>query len=530
MRARWFVRGDLDGFFGLALDNLIQLLLIVSLCRGLLGFDDALLFGRVLPAVGLSLLVGNLFYAWQGMRLARREGRSDVCALPYGINTVSLFIYVFLVMLPVKLDVLAQTNDAKLATEAAWQAGIVACLGSGLIELLGAFVVDRVRRHVPRAALLSTLAGIALTFISLDFLFRTYAAPLVGLATFAVVCLVYFGGVRFKGGIPGGLVAVALGTALCWVTGLASGAMPTGTMGLRLPLPVLGDLFSSLDYIEPYFSVIFAMGLFNLFGSLQNLDSAEAAGDRYPTHPSLAANGVGTLVAAAFGSCFPTTIYIGHPGWKGLGARLGYSWLNGAFMTVVCLTGTVGVIAWAVPIEAGMAIVLWIAIVITAQAFQATPRAHAPAVVVGLMPGVAAWGALMLKAGARSALKLESGVQAASTKFGPGLGTVLSEDKVHVSGVFSLAEGGIFTAMLLAAAVVGVIERRFRLAAAWCFAGAVLSWFGLMHGWQWTGADTALDDLGWGVASEAALGYAVMGLVFLLAPVVGRTETAEPHA
>ena len=84
--------------------------LIVALCKAMLGFDDALLYGRVLPAVGLSLLVGNLFYAWQGMKLARREGRDDVCALPYGINTVSLIVFVFLVMLPVRLDVMARTD------------------------------------------------------------------------------------------------------------------------------------------------------------------------------------------------------------------------------------------------------------------------------------------------------------------------------------------------------------------------------------------------------------------------------------
>ncbi len=129
------------------------------------------------------------------------------------------------------------------------------------------------------------------------------------------------------------------------------------------------------------------MGLFNVIGSLQNIESAEAAGDPYETRPSLLVNGVGTLAAALFGSCFPTTIYIGHPGWKALGARAGYSILNGAFVTIVALTGTLALIAWAVPVDAGMAIVLWIGIVISAQAFQATPREHAPAVVVGLLPG-----------------------------------------------------------------------------------------------------------------------------------------------
>src|SRR6185369_1836352 len=91
------------------------------------------------------------------------------------------------------------------------------------------------------------------------------------------------------------------------------------------------------------------------------------------------------------------------PGWKAMGARAGYSIANGAFFTLVALTGTLSAIAWAVPIEAGMAIVLWIGIVITSQAFEATPRAHAPAVVLGLLPGVGAWGALMAKSGLRAA-------------------------------------------------------------------------------------------------------------------------------
>ena len=118
---------------------------------------------------------------------------------------------------------------------------------------------------------------------------------------------------------------------------------------------------------------------------------------------SLVINGIGSVAAALFGSAFPTTIYIGHPGWKALGARAGYSVLNGAFVTIICVTGTLAWIAWAIPIDAGMAIVLWIGIVISAQAFQATPREHAPAVVVGLLPGIGAWGALMAKNGLRAA-------------------------------------------------------------------------------------------------------------------------------
>jgi AGZA family xanthine/uracil permease-like MFS transporter len=515
------VRGDVDGFFGLALDNLVQFLLIDALCRGVLGFPAALVYGRILPAAALSLVIGNLYYSRQALKLAKATGRTDVCALPYGINTVSLFAYVFLVMLPAKLA--AQAAGHPDPARVAWQAGLVACLGSGLIEFAGAFVAERIRRATPRAALLSTLAGIALTFIAIGFLFRTYARPLIGFTTLAIILLVYFGRVRFRGGLPGGLVAVALGTAIAWATGIAPvGPLPTGGAGFFPPVPVLGDLFASLGRgdLLAYLSVILPMGLFNLIGSLQNIESAEAAGDAYPTRPSLAVNGIGTLAAACFGSCFPTTIYIGHPGWKAMGARAGYSVLNAVFFALVGLTGTLAYIAWAVPIDAGMAIVLWIGLVITAQAFQATPREHAPAVVVGLLPGVAAWGALMAKNGLHAAgMGLPGGAP-----FSAALIPAFLASDTWIHGVFALEQGFIFTAMILSAATVAILERRFRLAALWALVAAILSALGLMHSYIWTPADTMVSLT---PAWPWAIGYLVMAAIFFVAPWV--TVEGEGH-
>ncbi|QSA99172.1 NCS2 family permease [Methylococcus sp. EFPC2] len=506
----WLVAGDIDGFFGLALDNLVQLLVMTALCRGVLGFSEDLVYGRILPGAAVSLLVGNLFYAWQAKRLADVEGRADVCALPYGINTVSLFAFVFLVMLPAKLA--AQAQGVADPARAAWQVGLLACFSGALIEMAGAFVAERVRRATPRAALLSTLAGIAVGFIAMGYLFHAYAHPLVGLSTLGVILLTYFGKVRFKGRLPGGLVAVVLGSLLAWLTGIAPvGAEPVAT-GWRLPVPVLGELFDSLraETLLAYLSVIVPMGLFNLIGSLQNIESAEAAGDRYSTRPSLLINGVGSLAACAFGSCFPTTIYIGHPGWKALGARAGYSVLNGVFMSFICLSGTLAYIAWAVPVDAGLAIVLWIGIVIGAQAFQATPRHHAPAVVVGLLPGIAAWGAFMAKNGMRAAGMGDADGPAFSAE-------VLSrfaQADLWMDGAFALEQGAIFTATLLAAATTAVIERRFVQASLWCWAAALLSALGLMHSYRWDAGDTVLSLT---PAWPWVTGYAVMGSVFLSA-------------
>ena len=514
------VRGDIDGFFGLALDNLVQLLLIDALCRNLLDFSSTMIYGRVLPGVAVSLLVGNLFYAWQARDLMIRTRRRDVCALPYGINTVSLIAFVFLVMLPAKMDALSQGATPELASQIAWQAGLVACFGCGLIEIAGSFFAGYLRKITPRAALLATLSGIALGFISMSFLFRAFARPIVGFTTLGIILLTYFGKVRFKGGIPGGLVAVGAGTALAWLTGIAPAIDQKEVLlpHFYAPIPVIGDLLQGLSshHMLKYLSIIIPMGLFNLIGSLQNLESAEAAGDRYAAPSSLVANGLGTLAAAAFGSCFPTTIYIGHPGWKAMGARTGYSVLNAGFFTIVCLGGMLSAIVYAIPIDAGMAIVLYIGIVITAQAFQATPREHAPAVVVGLLPGVAAWGTLMAK----------QALNVAGYKFSDAMNKPFHALDNWIDGGFALTEGFIFTSMILAAATVAIIERKFRLAAVWCGAAAVLSAFGLMHSYRFTPDGTTMDlnepfahwRLGYTPAWDWVIGYAVMAAFFLIAP------------
>ena len=422
---------------------------------------------------------------------------------------MSLIAFVFLVMLPAKM--LATRAGAPDPARVAWQAGLFATLCSGIIELALAFVAESVRKVTPRAALLSTLAGIALGFISLGFLFRTFARPIVGLTTLSIVMLTYFGRVRFKGRIPGGMVAVGVGTLLSWMIGIAPVGQHPSAAALRLPVPVFGDLIAGIrgNFMLPYLSVIIAMGLFNVLGSLQNIESAEAAGDSYDTRSSLMVNGAGSIVAALFGSAFPTTIYIGHPGWKALGARAGYSLLNGVFIATICVTGTLQYISWAVPIDAGMAIVLWIGIIICAQAFQTTPREHAPAVVVGLLPGIAAWGALMAKSGLRAA-----GLGSAARPFSDALIAQFGKSDVWIHGAFSLEQGFLFTAMLLAAAVVGVIERRWKAASMWCVAAALLSAAGLMHSYRWTVDDTVLKLA---PAWPFVLGYTVMALVFFMA-------------
>jgi AGZA family xanthine/uracil permease-like MFS transporter len=254
------------------------------------------------------------------------------------------------------------------------------------------------------------------------------------------------------------------------------------------------------------------MGLFNVLGSLQNIESAEAAGDTYPTLPSLAVNGGGTVIAAAFGSCFPTTIYIGHPGWKGLGARSGYSILNGVFFTIVALFGLTWFINALIPMQAGMAIVLWIGVIITAQAFQATPRRHAPAVAIGLFPAIAGWGVLILgQTLGAAAIATGTGDLAARTLARPDAFALAG---LHLEGLVATSQGFLISSMVWAAVSVHLIDRRFGSAAIWALIGATAAFFGFIHAGHLSAAG-AVYDLGVGVGWTWSVGYVACALFFL---------------
>ncbi|HEY7553912.1 MAG TPA: NCS2 family permease [Candidatus Binatia bacterium] len=503
----WFVRKDLDGFFGLMIDNLIQLILIVSLCRELIHLPDSYIFGKILPGAAISILVGNVFYAWQARRLAHETGREDVTALPYGINTVSLFAFVFFIMLPIYLE----TKDPVWA----WKVGLVACFLNGVIEIICAFIAEAVRRVTPRAALLSALAGIAITFISMDFTFKIFARPLVALLPMALIFVAYFSHQKLPLGLPGGMVAITIGTILGWSLGAMDGKSLIVDVTFAAPSFAGGSLWEALMHpaFLNYFSVIFPMGIFNVVGSLQNIESAEAAGDRFKTFPSLMANGIGSVVAALLGSVFPTTIYIGHPGWKRLGARSGYSVLNGIFISFLCLTGTIQTVLGLIPLEAGIGILLYIGIIIVAQSFQETPKDHAPAVALGIVPALAGWGLLMVESGVRAAGK--SLYEVGLPRF--------SQESLAIHGMISLERGFIFTSMILAAIGVTLIERRFERAGLWSLAAAVLSAAGVIHAYDLTPAGI-VNRFGYLAAPEFAAGYLMLALLFFAFGIMAKRQ------
>jgi len=495
----WFVPGDLDGFFGLFFSGFPDLLLIVGLAP-LYGYPLELVSTRIMPAVAFSIFGGNFFYAWQARRLAQRTHRTDVTAIPFGVNTPTIFAYVFLIMVPAY----QRTHDAQLA----WHLGVFACFLSGIVQTAGAFCTDWLRRHTPRAALLTPLAGIAIAFLCLGFILRIFQTPELALLPTVIILAVYGSRIRLPFRVPGGLLCILAGVILVAVLRafhLYHLPAPPPLSPLGIYLPKLVNVFEFLRHGEGwgYLSIILPMSALDTIVSLQILESVKVAGDDYGTQPSLLVNGLATLGAAAFGSPFPTTLYFGHLAHKAYGARIGYSILNGVAVLLICLTGLISPILHFVPLEVVAIVIVWFGLVMVAQAFQEIPKSHCIAVAFGLLPMLASWGWQLVDLALR---KGGSSVLEAAPKFG---------EELAIYGMIALSQGALLVSMVWAAAIAYMLDRRFLLAAGWLAAGAALSFFGVIHAYELSPSGV-VNKLKIFAAPEFSVSYAVAAL-FLVA-------------
>lgn len=488
--------GDWNAFFGFGTNILVNMLTLTALLRFVLKMPDSLVFGRILPALGLMMCLSTMYYAWLAYRLAQKTGRDDVCALPSGVSVPHMFIVTFVIMLPILL----KTNDPIKA----WEAGLTWVFIQSFILMLGGFIAPWIQRITPRAALLGTLAGVSVAFISMRPAFEMFMTPAIGLTCFAVILASWFGGVKYPKNIPAGLVAIFVGTVIAWgsnIFGLNIGGMSLAKLGaafsnigFSLPVPAVGHVFSGFEFIGIILVTAIPFGVYDLVEAMDNVESAEAAGDHYPTTRVLTADGVVSLIGALMGNPFINAVYIGHPGWKAMGGRIGYSAATGLMVIVLAWLGVTSLLLNLVPVVAILPILLYIGMLVGAQAFQATPASHAPAIVLALTPHLAAWGKTLVD-GALTA----AGTSAAAVGM-----EKLGATGVLYHGLEILGEGSILSGLVLAAMAVFVIERDFIKASAFAAAGAVLTFFGFMHG----------PAVGIAVTPGVALAYALVAAGF----------------
>jgi adenine/guanine/hypoxanthine permease len=522
--------GDWNAFFGFGTNILVNMLVLTGLLRFVLKMPDTLVFGRILPALGLMMCLSTFYYAWLAYRLAQKTGRSDVCALPSGVSVPHMFIVTFVIMLPITI----KTGDPMKG----WSAGLVWVFFQSFILMIGGFIAPYIRRITPRAALLGTLAGVSVTFIAMRPALEMYMTPQIGLICFAIILLGWFGGVKYFKGIPAGLVAIAVGMVIAWgsnLFGLGLGGLSVkgvgdafASFGFSVPIPAVNYVFSGFEFLGIILVTAIPFGIYDLVEAMDNVESAEAAGDEYPTTRVLTADGVVSLIGCLMGNPFINAVYIGHPGWKAMGGRIGYSAATGIMVVVLSWFGIISVLLALVPVVAISPILLYIGMLIGAQAFQTTPIKHAPAIVLALTPHLAAWAKLQIDTMLGSTLNAAQAVGGlAADKVGAvktAAIAALPQQGVLYHGLEVMGGGSILAGLILGAIGVFVIERDFVKASAFAFAGAVMTYFGFMHG-EAVGVGGGL-----GVTPGVALAYAVVALGFLAVGKMGVASEPVSHS
>jgi AGZA family xanthine/uracil permease-like MFS transporter len=473
-KTKLWVPGDWNAFFGFGTNILVNLLTLTALLRFVLKMPDDLVFGRILPAVGLMMFLSTGYYAFLAYRLAKKTGRTDVCALPSGISVPHMFIVTFVVMMPIGL----KTGDPLLA----WSAGLTWVFVQSFVLMAGGFIAPIIRKITPRAALLGTLAGVSITFISMSPSLQMFMTPLIGLVCFGVILLNWFGGVKY-GKIPAGLVAIAAGALIAWVStalGFKIGGMTTSALassltnfGFHIPIPAVSHVFAGFQFLGIILVTAIPFGIYDLVEAMDNVESASAAGDNFPTTRVLTADGVVSLIGCLMGNPFINAVYIGHPGWKAMGGRIGYSAATGIMVILLCWFGTISVISAIIPTIAILPILLYIGMLIGSQAFQETPKRHAPAIVLAIVPSIANWGLTIINSSLASANIFSVSDDLAGNMLNNG---------VYYRGLEILGGGSTLGGLILGATAVCIIDRQLMKAAGFALAGAVLTFFGLMHG------------------------------------------------
>ncbi len=447
------------------LDNMTQLVILSSILISAFGFPTELVLYKIIPGSAMGVLVGNLIYTGMAMRLARRTGRSDVTAMPLGIDTPSLFAFTFGIVGPAY----AATKDAQLA----WQISMAAIIISGLVKVAGSFLGHRIRSAVPRAGLLGPIAAIAILLIAFFPSLKLFENPIVGFLSLGIILICIIGKIRFPGNLPGALAAVLVGVVVYYLLEMM-GLIEEGTRALNLgyelhmaiPLPQLGFL-GGLEGVMTYLPIAIPFALAITIGGIDVTESAAAAGDEYDTRSILLADGLSTMLAGLCGGVVQTTPYIGQPAYKGMGGGAGYTLMNAIFIGLGGILGYLSILVNLVPAAAMAPILVFVGLEICAQAFYATPQPHHKAVVFSFLPILSYLVLIQL-----NSLLSHTGQSAAGLQ---------GEMATTYRTILVLANGFIITSLLWGSSLAMIIDKRLKSAARCMGFCAVFTLFGVIH-------------------------------------------------
>jgi len=479
---QWFKRGDVDALPALFFDNLSSLLAIIlatlfvpvivsgfvpAVTGAHIAAFEAMIFGRVLPGIAFALAFGNIWYGWMAFKLSKFDGRDDVTALPYGINTPAGFLVAFSIMLPLCIQY-SSLPPAEFA-EKIWQVTASANFIGGILECLGYWLAATIRNNTSKAALYAPIAAVGFVFLALDPFVKVGGEPIVGILPFAVAFTGFFAN-DGHGIYPTGINSLLIfgtGTIIMWAGGLrGDGSRPGQPSALGDQLVSAYDTFAWTNDMRPGLSlagfadaealgqslrIVIPVALQSFIETMENVEAASQKGDNYNLFEAMLVDGLGTMVGAFFGSTIPTTVYIGHARYKNIGAAAGYSLLNALIYVLLLLTGLFAPLFRLVDQVSILCILLVVGLMIVRQAFEVTVSRHYPCLCIGIF-------CLILNYFSVNAANLERGIY-------------------NIGG-----DGGIISSLIITQIVCDLIDLRFGRAMVYTGVAIFASLFGLMHG------------------------------------------------
>jgi adenine/guanine/hypoxanthine permease len=469
---RWFAAGDLNGFFGLMFDNLTVLSFLSGILVFVFHYPADIIYTRMFPGTALGVLFGDLVYTWMAVRLARKSGRSKITAMPLGLDTPSTIGIALVVLGPAFTSLKESGLPEREAALMTWYVGMALMVMMGTVKLVLSFCGAWIQRAVPQAGLLGSLAGIGIALIGFVPLLDIFATPIVGVLSLGLILYTLVARIRLPANLPGVLVAIIFGTALYhllgpggWLGGTY--ARPVAEFHLGFPWPTLGFV-KGFSLALKYLPVAIPFGILTVVGGINVTESARVAGDDYSTRDILLTEAVATLLAGLCGGVAQSTPYIGHPAYKGMGSRAGYTLLTGLFIGLGGILGYVSTIVELIPRAVLAPILVFVALDIVVQAFHACPKRHGAAVALAFFPTIA-----RLLAIKYSALVPAERLRELSSKPGKELPEVLI--------TLALGNGFILTGLLWGAFLAELVDRRLRRSALYSLILALFSFFGVIH-------------------------------------------------
>jgi adenine/guanine/hypoxanthine permease len=479
---KWATAGDINAFFGLMLDNVVNLAVLAGILVAGFGFPAQLVYTRMFPGTALGVMFGDIVYTIMAMRLARRTGRTDVTAMPLGLDAPSTIGMALTVLGPAFVVAKARMPEADAAI-LAWQVGMATMVLMGLFKIATSFIGDRIRRAIPEAGLLGSIGGVGIALLGTLQLGEIYGEPIVGMMALGVILYTLVAKIRLPFRAPAVLASVLLGVVLYYGLGtlglsLHHVVVPKAAFPLGFPLPSLGFLRGMPIAVHDYLPLAIPFAILTVIGGINVTESARIAGDDYKTRDILLTEAIATLIAGVCGGVSQSTPYIGHPAYKAMGGRAAYTLATGLFIGIGGMLGYIAFMADAIPKPALAPILVFVGLDITEQSYLATPKRHAAAVTLAVLPSVAQLVLIFLSQVYGGAL-LSAAIDPAGTMRATGL---MNAEFIKTCGVMVvLAHGFILTAMLWGGAVAFLIDRKVSASAMTLAVCAVLSFFGLIH-------------------------------------------------